>query len=271
MRLQCYRCWSRRWARRSRRCSRARYGCASRLRRAPSSTSTWAFRTPRSSSTAGCEQKRLHPSPAVLCHVLCAAQPLRPTEQPRADSSGLDWALVAWGGGTERPLRRLLEQGLRPEQPRRHRPIQGRDRRRHPARGEPALLLCRAKRHGRIHHAALPGPAWTEPPRRAEECHRRPASFWVPAVFDFESPGRCVLCDLAAGGGPERLHVPGRGPTQRPVRPRSGAFEAVAHLLPQPFGRTIHSFGFPPNCLEKGLPVRTWRLRGLYTKNPRPL
>ena len=25
-----------------------------------------------------------------------------------------------------------------------------------------------------------------------------------------------------------------------------------------------HSVGPPPNCLNKGLPVRTWRLHGLY-------
>ena len=26
--------------------------------------------------------------------------------------------------------------------------------------------------------------------------------------------------------------------------------------------KEIHSIDFPPNCLDKGLPVRTWRLRG---------
>ena len=30
--------------------------------------------------------------------------------------------------------------------------------------------------------------------------------------------------------------------------------------------RLCHSVGSPPNCLDKGLPVRTWRLRGRYAK-----
>ena len=28
----------------------------------------------------------------------------------------------------------------------------------------------------------------------------------------------------------------------------------------------VHSVGSPPNCLDKGLPARTWRLRGLCAK-----
>ena len=27
-----------------------------------------------------------------------------------------------------------------------------------------------------------------------------------------------------------------------------------------------HSVGSPPNCLDKGLPVRMWRLQGIYAK-----
>ena len=29
-------------------------------------------------------------------------------------------------------------------------------------------------------------------------------------------------------------------------------------------GPSLHSVGSPPNCIDKGLPVRRWRLRGLY-------
>ena len=34
----------------------------------------------------------------------------------------------------------------------------------------------------------------------------------------------------------------------------------------KPSTRNNHSVGPPPNCLDKGLPARTWRLRGLHAK-----
>ena len=43
------------------------------------------------------------------------------------------------------------------------------------------------------------------------------------------------------------------------VRPRPQNARTSANLC-------CHSAGAPPNYLDKGLPVRTWRLRGLYAK-----
>ena len=63
---------------------------------------------------------------------------------------------------------------------------------------------------------------------------------------------RCVL----AGPPPPRLSAP------------AGCAHEPAGVLTSPFS---HSAGSRPNCLDKSLPARAWRLRGLRAKYPRPL
>ena len=65
---------------------------------------------------------------------------------------------------------------------------------------------------------------------------------------------------------------PPRPPTSPAVRvhvmsrPRKVARMACAPTLAFAAPHHHHSVGSLPNCLDKGMPVRTWRLRELYTK-----
>ena len=159
---------------------------------------------------------------------------------------------------------------------------------REPNVGDLEVLALPAPRTLRSGHA---GPAHTQGWQQHSSSYKTPrhsmlmrdSGGWVGGghrLRDGVHPGHVV--DRDAPGGGHTLRSPGHA--------KSGHTSSFKHnpppgILMQAFGgahqhlplhqhRDIvhprrpathtHSVGFPPNCLDKGLPVRPWRLRGLY-------
>ena len=111
---------------------------------------------------------------------------------------------------------------------------------------------------------SLPSIDLSLPLRRPFHCF--PSTFPLPFV-DLSLPFHCPLAAAAVEPcrGTPRKPCGGAGATSASHRSISARCLVSAVDPTRP-----HPFGSPPNCLDKGLQVRTWRLRGIHA-NSRPL